>query len=146
MAPITVVDLKQSLSNCMFLYLVIFCVFFFSFCSLYGSQPSTTTHAQSCLWTGVYNISFSYFTGFQSALESRKNSKTYGKSNSSALTGVLSAKQGTAQTIPPLIFFLLVFCSLVHNANQSLYSILKTYTLPDLELENTCMLFFFFSW
>ncbi|XP_064782040.1 coiled-coil domain-containing protein 149-like isoform X3 [Oncorhynchus masou masou] len=30
---------------------------------------------------------------YKSALESRKNSKTYGKANSSALTGVLSAKQ-----------------------------------------------------
>lgn len=31
----------------------------------------------------------------QSALESKKNCKVYGKANSSALTGVLSAKQGT---------------------------------------------------
>ncbi|XP_019900122.1 coiled-coil domain-containing protein 149-B isoform X3 [Esox lucius] len=31
---------------------------------------------------------------YKSALGSRKNSKTYGKANSSALTGVLSAKQG----------------------------------------------------
>lgn len=34
---------------------------------------------------------------FQSALESKKNCKVYGKSNSSALTGVLSAKQGITQ-------------------------------------------------
>lgn len=34
---------------------------------------------------------------FQSALESKKNCKVYGKSNSSALTGVLSAKQGNTQ-------------------------------------------------
>lgn len=34
------------------------------------------------------------FPSAQTALERRKNSSTYGKSNSSPLTGVLSAKQG----------------------------------------------------
>ena len=35
-----------------------------------------------------------FFPSAQTALERRKNSSTYGKSNSSPLTGVLSAKQG----------------------------------------------------
>lgn len=41
-----------------------------------------------------FNQNFALDNEFQSALESKKNSKVSGKPNSSALTGVLSAKQG----------------------------------------------------
>lgn len=63
---------------------------------------------------------------FQSALESKKNCKVYGKSNSSALTGVLSAKQGTTQDFCRIQketkgFFTSSLLSFIHNSLKEWY-------------------------
>lgn len=55
------------------------------------------------------------FTDFQSALDCRKNSKICGKANSSALTGVLSAKQGQKDRV----------CTMSQNTMQTFTQVVK---------------------
>lgn len=63
---------------------------FFCMCT----QPKSGCFDLKCLSNVAQRALFSCFPSAQTALERRKNSSTYGKSNSSPLTGVLSAKQG----------------------------------------------------
>lgn len=58
------------------------------------THPKSGCFDLKCLSNVAQRALFSCFPSAQTALERRKNSSTYGKSNSSPLTGVLSAKQG----------------------------------------------------